>query len=115
MLVELDSVLVQDYPKQAQRFMKYLDSENIPWIVIEFDNLFGIARKLVRSRLLPRLREAWCHIGPTSCLLNSLSTYFPVCSGVPKYLKPIGTNMKNERGVRPLDLVISCHFWLRAL
>lgn len=57
MLVELDSVLVQDYPKHAQRFVEYLDSENIPWIVIEFDNLFGIARKLVRSRLLPRLRE----------------------------------------------------------
>ena len=76
MLVELDSVLVQDYPKHAQRFVEYLDSENIPWIVIEFDNLFGIARKLVRSRLLPRLREAWCPHWPYIMFLIMFSGLF---------------------------------------
>jgi hypothetical protein len=76
MLVELDSVLVQDYPKHAQRFVEYLDSENIPWIVIEFDNLFGIARKLVRSRLLPRLREAWCPHWPYIMFLIIFSGLF---------------------------------------
>ena len=62
MFVELDSVLVQDYPGHAQRYIDYLDASNIPWIVIEFDSLFGVARKLVRSRLLPRLRESWCEM-----------------------------------------------------
>jgi len=57
MLIEPNSVLLQDYPDQVERFITHLDSSNIPWIVIEFSKLFGVARKLVRSRLLPRLRE----------------------------------------------------------
>lgn len=60
MLIEPNSILLQDYPDQVERFITHLDSSNIPWIVIEFSKLFGVARKLVRSRLLPRLREPWC-------------------------------------------------------
>eukprot|EP00434_Breviolum_minutum_P006964 symbB.v1.2.006148.t1/scaffold360.1/size220131/2 len=53
MLIEPNSVLLQDYPDQVERFITHLDSSNIPWIVIEFSKLFGVARKLELLVMFP--------------------------------------------------------------
>ena len=58
MLVEPDCSVSPELFETIQRYTGVLDSRAIPWIAVEFSPQ-GFTRKLLRSRLLPRLRAAW--------------------------------------------------------
>ena len=87
MVVEPNCVLIKDFPRHIKRFTDYLEAESIPWIVVEFSGQ-GHTRKLLRSRLLPRLQEAWlayrylgllrCEYSPSNAMryMNSLRFNF---------------------------------------